>query len=154
MAVKASLKAIPKNHYKTENPTLRTSISGCPHLHTGFLGVTASTHAYLHEQHFIFMWHPRLFQEIQLECDRKFHFNHKKVLIMVETSSLADFFLHRNVTYKLLKQNRKTNLCGNACASENIVLKFTLSVKISLISCINLYGSKQKYHCFLLKLSH
>ena len=150
VAVKASLKAIPQNHYKTEKtPTLRTSISGCPHLHTGFLGVTVSTHAYLHE-HFIFMWHPRLLQEIQLECDRKFHFSHKKLVIMAETSSLAEFFLRRNVTYKLLKQNCKTNLCGNACATENIVLKFTLSVKISLIGCINLYGSKQKYHCFLL----
>ena len=70
---------------------------------------------------------------------------------MAEASSLAEFFLHRNVTYKLLKQNCKTNLCGNACATENIVLKFTLFVKISLIGCINLYGSKQKYPGFLLK---
>ena len=152
MAVKASLKAIPQNHNKTKKiPTLRTSISGCPHLHTGFLGVTVSTHAYLHEQHFIFMWHPRLLQEIKLECDKKFHLSNGKVLIMAEASSLAEFFLHRNVTYKLLKQNCKTNLCGNACATENIVLKFTLSVKISLIGCINLNGSKQKYQCFLLK---
>ena len=131
--------------------TLRTSISGCPHLHTGFLGVTVSTHAYLHEQYFIFMWHPRLLQEIKLECDKKFHLSNGKVLIMAEASSLAEFFLHRNVTYKLLKQNCKTNLCGNACATENIVLKFTLFVKISLIGCINLYGYKQKYNCFLLK---
>ena len=151
VAVKASLKAIPKNHYKTENPTLRTSISGCPHLHTGFLGVTVSTHACVHEQHFIFMWLPRLLQEIELECDKKLHLSNEKVLIMAEASSLAEFFLHRNVTYKLLKQNCKTNLCGNACATENIVLKFTLSVKISLIGCINLYGSTQKYQCFLLK---
>ena len=151
VAVKASLKAIPKNHNKTENPTLRTSISGCPHLHTGFLGVTVSTHAYLHGQHFIFMWHPRLLQEIKLEYDKKFHLSNGKVLIMAEASSLAEFFLHRNVTYKLLQQNCKTNLCGNACATENIVLKFTLFVKISLIGCIHLYGSKQRYHCFLLK---
>ena len=70
---------------------------------------------------------------------------------MAEASSLAKKFLHRNVTYKLLKQNCKINLCGNACATENNVLKFTLSVKISLIGCINLYESKQKYQCFLLK---
>ena len=83
VVVKAPLKAIPQNHYKTEkNPTLRTSILGCPHLHTGFLGVTLSTQAYLHEQHFIFMWHPRLLQETELECDRKFLFSNKKVLIM------------------------------------------------------------------------
>ena len=126
---------------------MRTSISGCPHLHTGFLGVTVRTH----EQHFIFIWHPRLLQEIELECDKKFHFSNKKVLIMAEASSLAEFFLHRNVTYKLLKQNWKTNLRGNTCATENVVLKLTLSVKISLIGCINLYGSKQRYHCFLLK---
>ena len=74
-----------------------------------------------------------------------------KVLIMVEASCLADFFLHRNVTYKLLKQNYKTDLCGNACATENIALKFTILVKISLIGCKNLYRSKQKYHCFILK---
>ena len=49
---------------------------------------------------------------------------------MAEASSLAEFFLHRNVTYKLLKQNCKTNLCGNACATDNIGLKFTLFVKI------------------------
>ena len=152
VVVKASLKAIPQNHYKTEkDPTLRTSILGCPHLHTGFLGVAIRTHAYLHGQYFIFMWHPRLLQEIELECDRKFHFSKKKILIMEEASSLAEFFWHRNVTYKLLKQNCKTNVCGNACATENIVLKVTLSVKISLIGCINLYRSKQMYHCFLLK---
>ena len=35
VAVKASLKAIPQNHNKTEKiPTLRTSISGCPNPHT------------------------------------------------------------------------------------------------------------------------
>ena len=145
-------KAIPQNHNKTKKiPTLRTSISGCPHLHTGFLGVTVSTHAYLHEQYFIFMWHPRLLQEIKLECDKKFHLSNAKVLIMAEASKLAKFFLHRNVTYKLFQQNYKTNVCGNACATENIVLKFTLFVKISLIGCINLYGSKQRYHYFLLK---
>ena len=126
---------------------MRTSISGCPHLYTGFFGVTVRTH----EQHFIFIWHPRLLQEIELECDKKFHFSNKKVLIMAKASSLAEFFLHRNVTYKLLKQNCKTNLRGNTCATENVVLKLTLSVKISLIGCINLYGSKQRYHCFLLK---
>ena len=152
MAVKASLKAIPQNHNKTKKfRTLRTSISGCPHLHTGFLGVTVSTHAYLHEQHFIFMWHPRLLQKIELECDKKFHLTNGKVLIMAEASSSAEFFLHRNVTYKLFKQNCKTNLFGNACATENVASKFTLSVRISLISCINLYGSKQKHHCLLLK---
>ena len=86
-------------------------------------------------------------QEIELECDKKFHLSNGKVLIMAEASSLAEFFLHRNVTYKLLQQNCKTNLCGNACATENIVLKFTLFVKVSLIGCINLHGSKQKYHC-------
>ena len=92
VAVKASLKAIPQSQNKTEKiPTLRTSISGCPHLHTGFLGVTVSTHAYLHEQHFIFMWHPRLLQEIELECDKKFHLSNRKVLIMAEASSLAKF---------------------------------------------------------------
>ena len=51
---------------------------------------------------------------------------------MAEASSLAEFFLQRNVTYKLLQQNCKTNLCGNACATENIVLKFTLFVKICM----------------------
>ena len=143
VAVKASLKAIHQNHNKMEKiPTLKTSISGCPHPHTGFLVLTVSTHAYLHEQRFIFMWQPRLLQKIELECDKKFHLSNGKVLIMAEASSLAEFFLHRNVTYKLLKQNCKTNLCGNACATENIVLKFTLFVKISLIGCINLYGSK------------
>ena len=116
-----------------------------------FLGVTVSTHVCLHGQHFIFMWHPRLLQEIKLECDKKFHLSNGKVLIMAEASSLAEFFLHRNVTYKLLQQNCKTNLCGNVCATENIDLKFTLFVKISLIGFINLYGSKQRYHCFLLK---
>ena len=149
MAVKASLKAIPQNHNTTEKISIfRTSISGCPHFHTGFLGVTVSTHAYLHEQHFIFIWHPRLLQEIELESDKNFHLSEEKVLIMAEASSLAEFFLHRNVTYKWLKQNCKTNLCGNSCATENIVLKFTIIVKISLIACINLYGSKQRYHCF------
>ena len=68
------------------------SISGCPHLHTGFLGVTLSTRAYLHEQHFIFMWHPRLLQETELECDKKFHLSNRKVLIMTEASRLAEFF--------------------------------------------------------------
>ena len=62
---------------------------------------------------------------------------------MVEVSSLGEFFLHRNVTYKLLKQNCKTNLCGNACANKNIALKFTIVVKISLIDCKNLYISKE-----------
>ena len=132
-------------------PTLRTSISGCPYLHTGFLGVTVSTHAYIHEQHFIFMWHPSFLQEIELECDKKFHVGNGKVLKMAEASSLEECFLHINVTYKLFKQNCKTNLCGNACTTGNTVLKFTLFVKISLIGCINLYGSKQKYHCFFLK---
>ena len=160
MKVKASRKAIPQNYNKTEKvTTLRISISGCPHLHTGFLGVTVSTHAYLHEQHFIFMWHPRLLQEIELECDKKFHLSNGKILIMAEASSLAEFFLHRNVTYKLFKQNCKTNLCGNACPTENIASKFTLFIKIYLIGCINLYGSKQKYQQVLLfvegkRLSH
>ena len=99
MAVKASLKATPQNHNKMEKiQTLRTSISGCPHLHTGFLGVTVSTHAYLHEQHFIFMWQPSPLQETELECDKKFHLSNGKVLIMAEASSLAKNFLHRNVT--------------------------------------------------------
>ena len=62
----------------------------------------------------------------------------------MEASSLAEFFLHRNVTYKLLHQNCKTNLYGNAFATGNIVSKFTLFVKISLIGCINLHGSKQR----------
>ena len=99
MTVKASLKAIPQNHNKTEKiQTLRISISGCSHLHTGFLGVAVSTHAYLHEQHFIFMWHPRLLEEVELESDKKFNLSNRKVLIMAEASSLAEFFLHRNVT--------------------------------------------------------
>ena len=123
---------------------MRTSISGCPHLHTGFLGVIVSTQAYLHEQHFIFMWHPRRLQEIELQCDKKLYFSNAKVLIMVEASSLGEFFLHRNVTYRLLKQNCKTNLCGNACATENIALKFTIFGKIYLIDCKNLYISKKK----------
>ena len=145
MVVKASLKAILQNHNKKEKiQTLRTSISGCPHLHTGFLGVIVSTQAYLHEQHFIFMWHPRLLQEIELQCDKKLHLSNEKVLVMVEASSLGEFFLHRNVTYKLLKQNCKTNLCGNACATENIALKFTIFGKIYLIDCKNLYISKKK----------
>ena len=87
------------------------------------------------------MWHPRLLQGIELECNKKFLLSNGKALIMLEASSLAEFFLHRNVTYKLLKQNCKTNLCGNACATENIALRFTLFVKISLIGCMNLYGS-------------
>ena len=92
MAVKASLKAIPQSQNKTEKiPSLRTPISGCLHLQTGFLGVTVSTHAYLHEQHFIFMWHPRLLQQIELQCDKKFHLRNRKVLIMAEASSLAKF---------------------------------------------------------------
>ena len=115
---------------------MRTSISGCPHLHTGFLGVIVSTQAYRHEQHFISMWHPRLLQEIELQCNKKLHFSNGKVLIMAETSSLGEFFLHRIAIYKLLKQNCKTNLCGNACATENVALKFTIFVKISL------FGSK------------
>ena len=49
---------------------------------------------------------------------------------MVEASSLAEFFVHRNVTFKLLKQNSKPNICGNACATKNIALKFTLFFKI------------------------
>ena len=101
---------------------MRTSISGCLHLHTGLFGVIVSTQAFPHKQHFVFMWHPRLLQEINLECDKKLGLSNRKVLIMVEASSLAEFFLHRNVTYKLLKQNCKTNLCGNACATGNIAL--------------------------------
>ena len=76
------------------------------------------------------MWHPRLLQNIELECDKKFHLSNGKVLVMAKAISLAEFFLHRNVTYKLLKQNCKTNLRGNACATDNIGLKFTLFVKI------------------------
>ena len=76
------------------------------------------------------MWHPRLLQNIELECDKTFHLSNGKVLVMAKAISLAEFFLHRNVTYKLLKQNCKTNLCGNACATDNIGLKFTLFVKI------------------------
>ena len=90
------------------------------------------------------MWHPRLLQEIELQCDKKLHLSNEKVLVMVEASSLGEFFLHRNVTYKLLKQNCKTNLCGNACATENIALKFTIFGKIYLIDCKNLYISKKK----------
>ena len=152
VAVKALLKAIPQNHYKTEKETnfedLYLRMPSPPHR---FFRCNCKYSSYLHEQHFIFMWNPRLLQETELECDRKFHFSNKKVLIMAEASSLPELFLHRNVTYKLLKQNCKINLCGNACATENNVLKFTLSVKISLIGCINLYESKQKYQCFLLK---
>ena len=48
----------------------------------------------------------------------------------------AEFFLHRSVTYKLL-QNCKTNLYDNACAIENIALKFTAFAKIYLIGCKN-----------------
>ena len=60
VAVKDSLKAISQNHNKTEKiATLRTSISGCPHLHTGFLDVTVSTHAYLHEITFHFYVAPQ-----------------------------------------------------------------------------------------------
>ena len=92
------------------------------------------------------MWHPRILQEIELQCDKKLHLSNGKVLIMAEASSLGEFFLQRNVTYKLLKQNCKTNLCGNACVTENIALKFTIFVKIFLIGCKNLYRSKQKYH--------
>ena len=47
---------------------------------------------------------------------------------MVEASSLGEFVLHRNVTYKLLKQNFKTNLRDNAYVTENIALKFTIFV--------------------------
>ena len=103
------------------------------------------------------MWHPRLLQGIELECNKKFLLSNGKALIMLEASSLAEFFLHRNVTYKLLKQNCKTNLCGNACATENIALKFTLFVKISLIGCKKLYGSKQSLSLLFVKgkrLSH
>ena len=143
MVVKASLKATPQNHNKMEKiPTLRAFISGCPHIHTGFSGVIVSTQAYLHEQHFIFMLHPRLLQEIELECDKKFHLSNRKIL-MVEASSLTELFIYRNLTCKFLKQNCKINLCGSACATENIALKFTLFVTISLISCKNLYGFKQ-----------
>ena len=56
---------------------------------------------------------------------------------MAETSSLGEFFLHRIAIYKLLKQNCKTNLCVNACATENVALKFTIFVKISLFGCKN-----------------
>ena len=152
VAVKALLKAIPQNHYKTEKETnfedLYLRMPSPPHR---FFRCNCKYSSYLHEQHFIFMWNPRLLQEIGLECDREFHFSNKKVLIMEEASNLAELFLHRNVIYKLLKQNCKTNICGSACATENIVLKFTLSVKISLIGYVNLYGSKQKYHWFFLK---
>ena len=61
---------------------------------------------------------------------------------MAEASSLGEFFLHRNVTYSLLKQNCKTNLCGNACATENIALEFTIFVKIYLTAKICTYLRK------------
>ena len=73
------------------------SISGCPRLHTGFVGVVVSTQAYLHVQHFIFMWHPRLLQEIELQCDRKLHLSNRKVLIMAEASSLGEFFFYMDM---------------------------------------------------------
>ena len=93
MIVKASLKAILQNHDKKEKiQTLRTSISGCPHLHTGFLGVIVSTQVYIHGQHFIFMWHPRLPQEVELQCDKNCHLSNGEVLIIAEASSLAEFF--------------------------------------------------------------
>ena len=137
VVVKVSLKAIPQKHNKSEKiPTLRTSICGCPHLHRSFLGVIVSTQAYLHEQHSISMWHLRLLQEIELEYDKKLHLSNRKVLITAEAWSLAEFFLHIIITYKLLKQNCKTNLCGNVCATENIALKFTIFVKISLAAKI------------------
>ena len=84
------------------------------------------------------MWHLRLLQEIELECDQKFHLSNGRVLIMAEASSLADFACGGKFG-------------GNACATENIALNFALFLKISLIGCKSLYGSKQKYHCFLLK---
>ena len=59
-----------------------------------FLGVIVSTQAYLHEQHFISMWHSRLLQEIELECDKKLHLSNGKVLVMAEASSLTEFVLH------------------------------------------------------------
>ena len=88
------------------------------------------------------MWYPRLLQKIELQYDKKLHLSNGKV-IMAKALSLGEFVLHRNVTYKLLKQNFKTNLCDNACVTENIALKFTIFVKISLIGCKNLYRSKQ-----------
>ena len=67
-------------------------MSGCPHLHTGFLDIIVSTQAYLYKHYFIFMWHPGLLEEIELERDKKVHLSKGKVLIMAEASSLGYFF--------------------------------------------------------------
>ena len=88
------------------------------------------------------MWHPRLLQEIESECDKKLHLSNGKVLVMAEASSFGELFLHRIIIYMLLKQNCKTNLCGNACATENVTLKFTIFVKISLAAKIGMDPSK------------
>ena len=51
------------------------------------------------------MWHPRLLQEIESECDKKLHLSNRKVLVMAEASSLGELFLYRIIIYMLLKQN-------------------------------------------------
>ena len=61
---------------------------------------------------------PQAFWKFELDCEKKIHLSNGKVLIMAEASSLAKLFFHRNVTYKLLKQNCRTNICGNACAQS------------------------------------
>ena len=63
---------------------------------------------------------------------------------MAETSSLAEFFLHTNVIFKLLTRNCKTNLSGNACATENIAINFTIFV-IFFIGRNNLYSRNKIY---------
>ena len=43
----------------------------------------------------------------------------------------------------MLTQNCKTNIRANAGTTENIAIKFTILVKISLIGCKNLYRPQE-----------
>ena len=152
VVVKVSLKAVFQNHNKIEKiPTLKTSISGCPHLHTVFFRCNCKYSGLTPWTTFHFYVAPQASSRNWVGMWQKIHLSNEKVLIMAEASSLTELFLHRNVTYKLLKQNCETNLCGSACATENIAFKFTLFVRISLIDWKKFYRSKQKFHCFLLK---
>ena len=72
---------------------------------------------------------------------------------MVEAVIMAELFLDRNVTCKLLKQNYKTKLGSNECTTENIAIKVNIFIKIYVMDCKGLHGSKQDilYYCSLLK---
>ena len=67
-----------------------------------FLGVIVITQAISMNNISFFLWHPRLLQEIELECGKKLYLSNRKVFIMAEATSLAEFLLHGIATCKLL----------------------------------------------------